>query len=204
MALYATLVEAIDSYTGLTPVAFFTILALVVGAYRLVSGMFVAPETPQRKVVAPAEPVQMGDMTLEELRAFDGSDPKKPLLMGIKGQIYDVSRSRCVSILFFIEDCIVNLSVLLDCRMFYGPGGPYALFAGRDASRALALMSFDQSDLTGNLDGLSAAEMEVLQDWELKFMEKYVKVGQLVGAGSTVTQEDGDGAAAAPISPSAG
>ena len=64
--------------------------------------------------------------------------------------------------------------------MFYGPGGPYALFAGRDASRALALMSFKPQDLTGNIDGLSTSELEVLQDWEYKFMEKYVKVGQLV------------------------
>lgn len=64
--------------------------------------------------------------------------------------------------------------------MFYGPGGPYALFTGRDASRALALMSFDPKDLTGNIEGLSASELEVLQDWEYKFMEKYVKVGQIV------------------------
>lgn len=64
--------------------------------------------------------------------------------------------------------------------MFYGPGGPYALFAGRDASRALALMSFDPQDLTGNIEGLSSAELEALQDWEYKFMEKYVKVGQIV------------------------
>lgn len=64
--------------------------------------------------------------------------------------------------------------------MFYGPGGPYALFAGRDASRALALMSFDPKDLTGNIEGLSESELEALQDWEYKFMEKYVKVGQLV------------------------
>ncbi|CAA7389066.1 unnamed protein product [Spirodela intermedia] len=163
MALYATLVEAINSYTGLTPAAFFTILALMVGVYRLVSGMFVAPETEAARAVpaepfTPAKPVQMGDVTLEELKAYDGSDPKKPLLMAIKGQIYDVSMS----------------------RMFYGPGGPYALFAGRDASRALALMSFDQNDLTGDLEGLSAAELDVLEDWELKFIEKYAKVGQLV------------------------
>ncbi|KAL6009749.1 Membrane steroid-binding protein 1 [Asimina triloba] len=64
--------------------------------------------------------------------------------------------------------------------MFYGPGGPYALFAGRDASRALALMSFDPNDLTGNIEGLNPDEIEVLNDWELKFIEKYVKVGQLV------------------------
>lgn len=64
--------------------------------------------------------------------------------------------------------------------MFYGPGGPYALFAGRDASRALALMSFESKDLTGNIDGLSPDELEVLQDWEYKFMEKYMKVGQIV------------------------
>jgi len=69
--------------------------------------------------------------------------------------------------------------------MFYGPGGPYALFAGRDASRALALMSFDPNDLTGNLEALSSSELEVLQDWEYKFMEKYVKVGQLVSDKTT-------------------
>lgn len=74
------------------------------------------------------------------------------------------------------------------CRMFYGPGGPYALFAGRDASRALALMSFDPKDLTGNIEGLSDSELEVLQDWEYKFMEKYVKVGQIV---STKTKNEG-------------
>jgi membrane-associated progesterone receptor component len=65
------------------------------------------------------------------------------------------------------------------CRMFYGRGGPYAMFAGRDASRALALLSFKPQDLNGNLQGLDASELEILQDWEDKFMEKYVKVGHL-------------------------
>ncbi|KAK1279552.1 Membrane steroid-binding protein 2 [Acorus gramineus] len=172
ISLYPTLAETVHSYTGLDLAAFFTILALMVGAYRLVSGLFVSPEEAERRIepvevpkaappplpTRPSEPVQLGDVTEEELRAYDGSDPGKPLLMAIKGQIYDVSMS----------------------RMFYGPGGPYALFAGRDASRALALMSFDPKDLTGNIEGLSSAELETLQDWEYKFMEKYVKVGQLV------------------------
>ncbi|ONK57079.1 uncharacterized protein A4U43_C10F16390 [Asparagus officinalis] len=100
-------------------------------------------------------PVQSGEVTEEELRAYDGSDPKKPLLMAIKGQIYDVTQS----------------------RMFYGPGGPYALFAGKDASRALAKMSFEEKDLTGDISGLGPFELEALHDWEYKFMSKYVKVG---------------------------
>ena len=63
--------------------------------------------------------------------------------------------------------------------MFYGPGGPYALFAGKDASRALAKMSFEQKDLTGDISGLGPFELEALQDWEYKFMSKYVKVGTI-------------------------
>ncbi|KAL2932436.1 Membrane steroid-binding protein 1 [Bienertia sinuspersici] len=51
----------------------------------------------------------------------------------------------------------------------------------RDATRALALMSFDPQDLTGDTDGLSESELDVLEDWELKFIEKYPKVGVLVG-----------------------
>uniref|UniRef100_A0A7N0T9E2 Cytochrome b5 heme-binding domain-containing protein n=1 Tax=Kalanchoe fedtschenkoi TaxID=63787 RepID=A0A7N0T9E2_KALFE len=178
MGLYATAMDSITAYTGLSPAAFFTILAVMVVAYKVVSGMFVAGDDHQalqRRMQAeyrpPPPPVQLGDVTEEELRAYDGSDPEKPLLMAIKGQIYDVSRS----------------------RMFYGPGGPYALFAGRDASRALALMSFEPKDLTGDTSGLSPSELEALQDWEYKFMEKYVKVGQIVSEKTKAgNQENGD------------
>ncbi|KAK9056983.1 hypothetical protein SSX86_024349 [Deinandra increscens subsp. villosa] len=64
-------------------------------------------------------------------------------------------------------------------RMFYGPGGPYALFAGKDASRALVKMSFEEKDLNGDLTSLGVFELEALQDWEYKFMSKYVKVGSI-------------------------
>ncbi|KAI3750361.1 hypothetical protein L2E82_20995 [Cichorium intybus] len=173
MALYTTVTDAITQYTGLSPAAFFTISAMMVVVYKVVSGMFVAADAyvavKREQQIALREPVQLGSITEEELRPYNGSDPNKPLLMAIKGKIYDVSRS----------------------RMFYGPGGPYALFAGRDASRALALMSFEPSDLTGNTEGLSASELEVLEDWEAKFEEKYVKVGQLVSEKtSTVVEED--------------
>lgn len=98
MAFYTALFQAIPDYTGLTPAAFFTILALMIAVYHLVSGMFVGtdahPQAEEIQPFVPHQPVQMGDVTEEELRAFDGSDPKKPLLMAIKGQIYDVSMSR--------------------------------------------------------------------------------------------------------------
>lgn len=153
--------EAIPAYTGLSPVTFFTLVAVLVGVYQLVSGLFAAPPqhaSRESMVMEPLPPpVQLGEVTEEELKAYDGSDPKKPLLMAIKGQIYDVSQS----------------------RMFYGPGGPYALFAGKDASRALAKMSFEEKDLTGDTEGLGPFELDALQDWEYKFMGKYVKVGQI-------------------------
>jgi membrane-associated progesterone receptor component len=43
--------------------------------------------------------VQVGEITEEELRQYDGSDPEKPLLMAIKGQIYDVSQSRLLPLI---------------------------------------------------------------------------------------------------------
>jgi membrane-associated progesterone receptor component len=73
--------------------------------------------------------------------------------------------------------------------MFYGPGGPYALFAGRDASRALAKMSFETSDLTSDISGLSPFEAEALQEWEYKFKSKYVTVGTIKKT-TLVAEED--------------
>ena len=64
--------------------------------------------------------------------------------------------------------------------MFYGRGGPYAMFAGKEASRALALLSFKPEDINGNLEDLGPEELQILEDWEFKFIEKYPKVGQLV------------------------
>lgn len=164
--LWTTLEHAIKTYTGLSPATFFTFVAVAVAFYYLVSSYFEPAPVPRKREaeIEPVEPlpppVQLGEITEEELIAYDGSDPKKPLLMAIKGQIYDVTQS----------------------RMFYGPGGPYALFAGKDASRALAKMSFEPKDLTGDISGLGPFELEALQDWEYKFMSKYVKVGTIAKA----------------------
>lgn len=63
---------------------------------------------------------------------------------------------------------------------------PYALFAGKDASRALAKLSFTKDeDLTSDLMGLGEFELAALQDWENKFMSKYVIVGTIKRAHCT-------------------
>lgn len=98
--LWGTLEHAIVNYTGLSPATFFTVLALALAFYYVVSGLFAAPPPPRRremefeKMEPLPPPVQLGEVTEEELSAYDGSDPKKPLLMAIKGQIYDVTQSR--------------------------------------------------------------------------------------------------------------
>ncbi|KAJ6971223.1 membrane steroid-binding protein 1 [Populus alba x Populus x berolinensis] len=173
LELWETLKEAITAYTGLSPATFFTVVALGLAAYYVISGFFGGsdhhqhvPRQYEEQMQPLPPPVQLGEVTEEELKQYDGTDSKKPLLMAIKGQIYDVSQS----------------------RMFYGPGGPYALFAGKDASRALAKMSFEDKDLTGDVSGLGPFELEALQDWEYKFMSKYEKVGTIK---NTVPVTDG-------------
>ena len=181
LQLWETLKEAITAYTGLSPATFFTVLALLWAVYYVATGLFGSSDdhihqrsTAFEEQMEPLPPpVQLGEITEEELKQYDGSDSKKPLLMAIKGQIYDVSQS----------------------RMFYGPGGPYALFAGKDASRALAKMSFEEKDLTGDISGLGPFELDALQDWEYKFMSKYVKVGTIKKTTVPVTEGDASGEA---------
>jgi membrane-associated progesterone receptor component len=91
-----------------------------------------------------------------------------PVYLAVRGRVFDVSRG----------------------RNFYGPGGPYANFAGRDASRGLACGSFDESMLTKDLDGpldplddLGPDQLEALKGWEQRFEEKYLVVGRLVAVG---------------------
>ena len=98
------------------------------------------------------------ELTLEELKKYDGSDPTKAIYISIKGRIFDVSEG----------------------KSFYGPDGPYSIFAGKDATRALAKMSKDPNDVVSSLDGLSDKELSVLVDWENKFLAKYPIVATLI------------------------
>lgn len=77
-----------------------------------------------------------------------------PVYLGIRGKVFDVSSG----------------------RNFYGPGGPYENFAGRDATRGLACGSFGEEMLTKDLDGplddlqgLGKDELDALGNWEDTF-----------------------------------
>lgn len=112
-------------------------------------------------------PVVFQTFTPPTLKPFNG-EKNMPVYLAVRGRVFDVSTG----------------------RNFYGPGGPYENFAGRDASRGLACGSFDEEmltkDLEGPLDdlkGLSPEEIEALQGWEDRFSEKYMVVGKLVSVG---------------------
>ena len=108
----------------------------------------------------PLPEAEARDYTLAELSEYDGSDPGKPLLLAIRGQVYDVGRG----------------------RDFYGPGGPYGMFAGKDCTRALAKVAFDPELFTGDLDGLGRDELDKLEEWIEVFEGKYRRVGRLLSS----------------------
>jgi membrane-associated progesterone receptor component len=125
------------------------------------------PAKPQTLPRAPP-PTVFRTFTPPELFPYNGLNGM-PVYLAVRQRIFDVTSG----------------------RNFYGPGGPYANFAGRDASRGLAFGSFDEDMLTKDLDGpldtlgdLQAEQREALQGWEDRFSEKYLVVGKLVPVGS--------------------
>jgi membrane-associated progesterone receptor component len=107
MGFYTTITDEITFYTGLSPTVFFTIAFLTIIVYRTVSSMFVSPQDFNKPPVIsarfgsgldiaepPKKPVQVGEITEKELRLYNGSDSSKPILISVKGQIYDVSEGR--------------------------------------------------------------------------------------------------------------
>ena len=111
--------------------------------------------------------------TPPQLMPYNGADGA-PVYMAVRGRVFDVTPG----------------------RNFYGPGGPYQNFAGRDASRGLACQSFDEDMLTEDLEGpldrledLGNEEMENLRGWEERFNEKYLVVGKLVPVGHSEAEE---------------
>lgn len=99
----------------------------------------------------------------EELATYDGSrehpESLYQILLALNGTVYDVSANPAT----------------------YGPGGPYHIFAGRDAARAFITGCFKDADhLSHDLRGLEPAFVnETIAGWHKFFsgMNKYWSVG---------------------------
>ena len=57
--------------------------------------------------------------------------------------------------------------------------GPYHVFAGRECSRALAVMNTTAEECNDKLDDLTEKQIQTLNDWEKKFDQKYPVVGKV-------------------------
>jgi len=50
------------------------------------------------------------------------------------------------------------------------------MFARKECSRALALLSLKPQGINGNLKGLDESKITILEDWKSKFIDKDPKV----------------------------
>lgn len=113
----------------------------------------------QNELRKPLEPFPKGDMTLAELKNYDGKGEDGRVLLAVNREIYDVTKG----------------------SRFYGPEGPYANLAGRDATRALALFAVDAvKDEWDDYSDLLVSQMNTVAEWLEQFKEKYDYVGKLV------------------------
>ncbi|MCJ1413263.1 hypothetical protein MMC19_007367 [Ptychographa xylographoides] len=153
--------QAAEVATIASPINLFLLTLLIILAYYRLR------PSPAITLPKAPPPTVFKIFTPPTLRPYNGAN-SQPVYLAVRGRVFDVTSG----------------------RNFYGPGGPYENFAGRDASRGLACGSFDEDMLTKNLEGpldkldaLGEEEMEALRGWEEKFLEKYLVVGKLVAVG---------------------
>jgi membrane-associated progesterone receptor component len=153
----------------MTPINLILIsLAVLLAYYQL---------RPRRSAAIPRAPAPTVFTTYTPLTLLPKNGQNgQPVYLAVRGRVFDVTSG----------------------RHFYGPGGPYSNFAGRDASRGLACGSFEEEMLTGDLEGpldgladLDAEQLEALRGWEERFEEKYAVVGRLVAVGEEGEEKEG-------------
>lgn len=121
----------------------------------------------ERKRLAYIEP--QAEWTLAEVAQHDGTAAESgPILLAADGEVFNVGVG----------------------RNFYGPGGEYALFAGRDATRLLAKMRTELETDDEAIKPLSIAERLTLAGWMFTLRGKYELVGRLA---PQVAEGDGRG-----------
>ncbi|KAL6718087.1 hypothetical protein ACLMJK_004172 [Lecanora helva] len=115
----------------------------------------------ESKSFAPKHPPQLNPpkddpMTPEDLAMCDGTHPTRPTYVAIMGTIFDVSGNTA-----------------------YSPSNPYHVFAGKDASRALAQSSLKPEECRPEWEDLPDKEKGVLKDWFTFFNKRYNIVGKV-------------------------
>ncbi|TGJ80352.1 hypothetical protein E0Z10_g8415 [Xylaria hypoxylon] len=120
------------------------------------------------KVAVTLDPPKDDPITLEELALANGTEGQKAYV-AIKAS-YHISYSR----LGKVYDVSGNKA--------YREGGSYNVFAGKDASRALAKSSKEPDDVQPEWRDLDQEKQGVLNDWITFFSKRYNIVGVVQGA----------------------
>jgi predicted heme/steroid binding protein len=127
------------------------------------------PTKPAKSIMQPPRedllPPNDDPITTEELRAFDGSDPTKPIYVAIKGEL-ECLRGRDGVLTWICAGDVFDVSHKRDS---YGPGQSYNVFAGKDGSRGLGKSSLKLEDAVPDYSMLDEKERKVLDDWHAFF-----------------------------------
>ncbi|KAI0019346.1 cytochrome b5-like heme/steroid binding domain-containing protein [Xylariomycetidae sp. FL0641] len=110
------------------------------------------------KVPVNLNPPKDDPISVEELAKANGTEGQKAYV-AIKGKVYDVTGNKA-----------------------YQEGGSYHVFAGKDASRALAKTSTKAEDVKPEWKDLDDKEKSTLNDWNTYFSKRYNVVGIVQGA----------------------
>lgn len=153
----------------MSPLNLVLIAIIVYLVYKIIKSNFESEVT-----VAPSPPrlpKLRKDLTVAEIQNYDGTQPDGRVLLAVNGIIFDVTKG----------------------KRFYGPGGPYSAFAGKDATRGLATGQVAASDKEyDDVSDLTPDEAASAKEWEDQFKEKYDIVGRLLKPGETPNKYSDD------------
>lgn len=158
-----SLQEILDIIYSGNIAAITVVIVMFILVVIIVKGLLSSPsrkrESPPENPKEEEEKITPRDFTIEQLREFNGVDNPK-IFIAMKGEVYDVTKA----------------------ADYYGPEGTYNCFAGRDASRAMAKLSFEEAELSNpRIDDLGPFERDVLEQWveKFKFYKQYPIVGKV-------------------------
>jgi predicted heme/steroid binding protein len=114
--------------------------------YFVLSGLSIILVYFLNSAATPSPSGSESGLTDEQLSQYSGTDPNKPIYVELNGAIFDVSAG----------------------RSFYGPGGHYHHFAGRDATRAWVSTCFEPEHLTWDMKGIEKMFLLKRMDEEIQ------------------------------------